>query len=109
MSLILNQIAFRFSQPRSQNWQELGGRGWHLDGLDEGRYSAFSLLIGVALNDQLGDFSGNLCLHKGSHYTLQDYLKSYAAQCQSDGNEEEDYPDIHVTKPDLGEIVREYI
>mmetsp|Transcript_13820 Transcript_13820/g.18899 ORF Transcript_13820/g.18899 Transcript_13820/m.18899 type:complete len:466 (-) Transcript_13820:52-1449(-) len=97
------QIAFRFSQPRGLHWQELGGTGWHLDGLEDGRYSAFSLLIGVALNDQLGDFSGNLCLHKGSHNSLRDYLKTYATQCRLDARDDEDCPDIHVPKPDLGE------
>lgn len=42
-----------------------GGRSWHIDGMDRGTYGAFSLLIGVALSDQLVDYCGNLCLHAG--------------------------------------------
>ena len=101
------QVAFRFSQPRPLNWQRLGGLGWHLDGLEEGRMHAFSLLIGVALNDQENDFSGNLCLHPGSHYALRDYLRCYAERCHEQqlaagGSPQQEYPDINVPKPDLG-------
>lgn len=101
------QVAFRFSQPRPPNWQKLGGVGWHLDGLDEGQFHAFSFLIGVALNDQDSDFSGNLCLHPGSHYALRDYLRCYAQQCQKQhhaagGSAQDEYPDVHVPRPDLG-------
>jgi hypothetical protein len=58
--------------------------------------------VGVALNDQKDPFSGNLCLHKGSHVSLQDYLRSYAAQCQLEEVEGEEYPDINIPRPDLG-------
>lgn len=95
-------MAFRFSQPRPANWQKLGGLGWHLDGLDEGKYHPFSLLIGVALNDQTNEFCGNLALHPGSHYTLKDYVKSYAQQCPQNPSDNEDYPEVYVPKPDLG-------
>lgn len=76
------QVAFRFSQARPLHFTgKLGGMGWHIDGMDKGKYGSFSLLIGVALNDQLADFAGNFCVHPGSHYTLQSYIKQYAAAC----------------------------
>lgn len=78
------QIAFRFTQQHlvshAQRTQPLGGRGWHIDGLQRGEYGSFSFLIGFPLNDQQTDFSGNFCLHPGSHYTLQSWLKDYAMQ-----------------------------
>jgi ectoine hydroxylase-related dioxygenase (phytanoyl-CoA dioxygenase family) len=49
--------------------------------MDRGTYGAFSLLIGVALSDQLSDYCGNLCLHPGSHHLLKAYMKSYAKAC----------------------------
>jgi len=90
------QVAYRFSQPRPRShtwwskisnsssgggggWLPQEGRRWHLDGMDKGVYSPFSLLIGVALSDQMNDFSGNLCLHAGSHHSLKEFIKTYAA------------------------------
>ena len=98
------QVAFRFSQTRprghmqgvgiwggrglggggrhgGESQQRIGGRSWHLDGMDKGLYGPFSLLIGVALSDQTVDNCGNLGVHAGSHHTLKDFLKKYAAAC----------------------------
>ena len=85
------QVAFRFSQARppsarlysgnGNQGKKIGGRSWHIDGMDRGTYGAFSLLIGVALSDQLSDYCGNLCLHPGSHHVLKSYMKAYAKAC----------------------------
>lgn len=82
------QVAYRYTQsrPAARLWQgrgyELGGKNWHLDGTNEGKYSPFSLLIGIALSDQQQEFSGNLCVFPGSHHTLQPWLKEYATACK---------------------------
>lgn len=100
------QVAFRFSQARPASamggfWggrptgadgqPKIGGRSWHLDGMDKGQYGPFSLLVGVALSDQTVDNCGNLGVHSGSHYTLQPFLKKYAAAC--------DHSDINTSDP----------
>jgi hypothetical protein len=126
------QVAYRFSQPRPQSAsslpsmlnrdkdnqydtrrQYIGGKSWHVDGLENGKYGSFSFLIGFALNDQMGEFSGNLCLHPGSHYTLLPYLKHYFNQ--SDVVQQGDDPELYhqrahavkqIPRPDLGEPVQ---
>ena len=86
------QIAFRFSQARpagawgsARETRRIGGRSWHLDGMDRGTYGPFSLLIGVALSDQSSGNCGNLAVHPGSHHTLQPFLKRYSAACDHTG------------------------
>ncbi len=118
------QVAYRFSQPRPSlapsfgGRQSLGGRGWHIDGLERGQYGSFSFLVGFALNDQPEEFSGNLCLHPGSHHALQPYLHAYAlqslaqvqaqAQARSSRSSSEDGRGqaARLPKPDLGEPVQ---
>jgi hypothetical protein len=90
------QVAFRFSQARPGGWwasdgeRRIGGRSWHLDGMDKGQYGPFSLLIGVALSDQLVDNCGNLGVHAGSHHTLKPFLKKYSAACDHSGLDKND-------------------
>lgn len=78
------QIAYRFSQPLPASQQsslgthKIGGSSWHIDGLQNGAYGSFSFLVGFPLSEQQELFSGNLCLHPGSHYSLQPWLKEYA-------------------------------
>lgn len=87
------QVAFRMSQARPVGaWGrrgdpagKIGGRSWHLDGMDKGLYGPFSLLIGVALSDQTVDNCGNLAVHPGSHHTLKNFLKQYSAACDHTG------------------------
>lgn len=55
----------------------LGGTRWHVDGLAQGKHSPFALLIGVALSDQLQEYSGNLCVFPGSHHTLQSFVQAF--------------------------------
>ena len=121
------QVAFRFSQPRPSGFWDgggsigaaasggkLGGLGWHIDGLDRGILNSFTLLIGIALSDQLADFSGNLCLHAGSHHTLSKYVSDYAhcidAAASSGLSELEQrqqaFELARRNKPDLGEPVQ---
>jgi hypothetical protein len=69
---------------------ELDGKRWHIDGLAQSKHSPFSLLVGVALSDQLREFSGNLCVFPGSHHSLQPFLqefvrKGYLNQLETDG------------------------
>jgi hypothetical protein len=41
-----------------------------LDGMDKGDHSPFTLLVGVALSNQLEPFMGNLCVFPGTHYEV---------------------------------------
>ncbi|RYH31880.1 hypothetical protein EON65_01690 [archaeon] len=101
-SVFACQLAFRFSTPRPvlEGREQLGGLGWHIDGLERGKYGSFSLLIGVPLNEQTEPWGGNLCLHPRSHYALLPYLKAYYRV----GEEEEGGP--LPIKPNLGEPVQ---
>lgn len=87
------QVAFRLSQaaPASRGPRRLGGKSWHLDGMDRGFYGPFSLLVGVALSDQLVDDCGNLGVHPGSHHVLKSFLRQYSAAC--------DHSDIDTSDP----------
>jgi hypothetical protein len=50
------------------------GSAWHTDGLRQGKYHGFTLLVGVCLSDCLADFSGNLLLWPGSHVPIHKSL-----------------------------------
>ena len=41
-----------------------------IDGMDKGDHSPFTLLVGVALSDQLDSFMGNLCVFPASHHEI---------------------------------------
>jgi len=70
------QIALRYPQMGEPPVSgKLGGRGWHIDGLDQGTHSTFDLLVGVCLSDQTNPWSGNLVLHKGSHHVVHQLIK----------------------------------
>lgn len=82
------QIALRFpemAEPPASNASALGGQQWHTDGMDKGDYAPFTLLIGIALSDQLETFSGNVCVFPGSHHILQDFVRSYVTKMALDG------------------------
>jgi hypothetical protein len=100
------QMACRYPQPPSNSGQpsffkqreKLGGRKWHVDGLDNG----FSILVGIALNDQINEFSGNLCLHPGTHFTLLPYLRA----CFHQMNTPDQTAKKEIPRPDLGEPIQ---
>lgn len=50
---------------------------WHIDGMIErdGQFSNFSVLVGVALSDQLQPNCGNLIAFAGSHHVLQPMVR----------------------------------
>jgi hypothetical protein len=107
------QVAYRFSEARRAHHhlgsQKLGGLGWHIDGMDRGQFGSFSLLIGFPLSDQHQDFSGNLCLHAGSHHVLNaTYVKPYAEKCLAinGGKEPAEQQEVHIPKPKLDEPVQ---
>lgn len=84
LPIVLNgQIALRFPElediPTSNTGTLLGGYRWHIDGMDKGpeNHSPFTLLVGVALSDQLQSFCGNFCVFPGSHILLQQQVKDY--------------------------------
>jgi hypothetical protein len=123
------QVAYRFSQPLpggnsssagrlpenymnlpasqslyNRQYPPLGGNGWHVDGLGRGQWGTFSFLIGIPLNNQFEEYSGNLCLHEGSHYTLQPYMKEYANRFNATDSFEERFALArNVPKPMLNE------
>jgi hypothetical protein len=58
------------------------GKSWHVDGFGEGTHSPFALLVGVCLSDTEGEghdpavLAGNLAVHPGAHWTLQEVVKT---------------------------------
>jgi hypothetical protein len=50
------------------------GSAWHTDGLRQGKYHGFSMLVGVCLSDCLEDFAGNLLVWPGSHIPIHQSL-----------------------------------
>jgi len=104
------QVAFRFSQAGplfGSGARMIGGRSWHLDGMDRGTYAPFSLLIGVALSDQTSDNCGNLGVHRGSHHTLKAFLKQYSAACDHSGINLADTRQVEQRRLQALEIVRQ--
>jgi hypothetical protein len=111
------QIAYRYPQsiPRMGIFHHNRNQGfhWHLDGMDEGKFSTFALLIGVALSDQLMENSGNLIVFPGSHYHTESYLRCYAdefyrMQAESSDTDNSSYEErlneLRKQKPDLGDV-----
>jgi ectoine hydroxylase-related dioxygenase (phytanoyl-CoA dioxygenase family) len=77
--------------------------------MERGQFGSFSLLIGFPLSDQQQDFSGNLCLHAGSHHVLNAaYVKPYAEKCVlvNGGKEPSEQQEVRVPKPKLDEPVQ---
>lgn len=103
------QVAYRFThysslQKDKYGDQHIGGRSWHIDGLGRGAWGTFSLLVGIPLSTQYEEFSGNLCLHPGSHYTLQSYMKEYAQRYNEAETFDEKFSIVQkLPKIDLGE------
>eukprot|EP01064_Diplonema_japonicum_P024222 TRINITY_DN3473_c0_g1_i2.p1 TRINITY_DN3473_c0_g1~~TRINITY_DN3473_c0_g1_i2.p1 ORF type:complete len:489 (+),score=39.52 TRINITY_DN3473_c0_g1_i2:62-1468(+) len=58
---------------------ELHRSGWHIDGIDKGKHSAFTLLVGIALTDCVEPNNGNLIVYPGSHHVLLPLLKDSVA------------------------------
>eukprot|EP00128_Syssomonas_multiformis_P012048 Colp12_sorted_trinity150504_noHs@21600 len=85
---------------------KIGGRSWHLDGMDKGLYGPFSLLIGFALSDQSSDNCGNLGVHPGSHHSLKSFLKQYSAACDHSGIDPANTQAIQDRRLQAVEIVR---
>mmetsp|Transcript_5747 Transcript_5747/g.17293 ORF Transcript_5747/g.17293 Transcript_5747/m.17293 type:complete len:237 (+) Transcript_5747:224-934(+) len=84
------QVALRFPAagvkgadgPARSTAAAADGKGWHIDGFGEGQHSAFVLLVGVCLSDTDGDpavLAGNLAVHPGAHWTLQQAVKDAVA------------------------------
>jgi hypothetical protein len=64
------QIALR--GPELQDPHPMGGKQWHVDGLEKEHHSAFTILLGVTLSDCPEDFCGNFTVHPGSHTVLSE-------------------------------------
>ncbi|OQR82385.1 hypothetical protein ACHHYP_16136 [Achlya hypogyna] len=67
------QIALRF--PEIGPEYEPQGNEWHTDGMRQGKWNPFSLLVGIALSDVPAPQSGNLIVFPGSHHTLHGMLQ----------------------------------
>ncbi len=77
------QIALRFPSPG----QERRPPGGHIDGIPNGKNGvppgtivSFTLLVGVALSDLPGEYSGNLSLWPGSHLKLGEWFQTHELQ-----------------------------
>ncbi|CAM9372159.1 unnamed protein product, partial [Ectocarpus fasciculatus] len=106
------QVALRFPEmdhqfpvvSESQPGPPLGGVQWHTDGMDKGDYAPFTILIGVALSDQMLPYSGNLCVFPGSHYSLQDFVRQFVARSQPSDDTRD--PTMLLNRPVLEEPVQ---
>ncbi|KNC50505.1 uncharacterized protein AMSG_00666 [Thecamonas trahens ATCC 50062] len=61
------QVAVRMPNPDANHDAP---QHWHIDGLNKGHHSSFSLLVGVTLSDQLGPDWGNLVVFPGQHHVM---------------------------------------
>ena len=43
---------------------------WHIDGLNKGHHTSFSILVGITLSDQMGPDWGNLVVFPGHHQRM---------------------------------------
>lgn len=65
------QIALRFPEYQTSAAEEEETPMWHTDGLRQGKYHPFSLLVGVCLSDVSEERgSGNLLVYPGSHHVV---------------------------------------
>ena len=60
---------------------EVYKRRWHIDGIDKGKMTPFSLLVGVALSDQLMPECGNLWTIPGSHVDISRAIQKAHTEC----------------------------
>ncbi|KDO24285.1 hypothetical protein SPRG_09922 [Saprolegnia parasitica CBS 223.65] len=67
------QIALRF--PELGPAYEPKGNEWHTDGMRQGKWNPFSLLVGIALSDVQQPQSGNLIVFPKSHHALHGMLQ----------------------------------
>ncbi|OQS02316.1 hypothetical protein THRCLA_05303 [Thraustotheca clavata] len=67
------QIALRFPEI-GPDYQPKGNE-WHTDGMRQGKWNPFSLLVGIALSDVQQPQSGNLIVFPKSHQTLHGMLQ----------------------------------
>lgn len=103
------QIALRFPELGSVPVDgRLGGLQWHIDGMDKGDHSPFTLLVGIALSDQTSPFMGNLCVWPGSHHHMQGLIQDSSSVGLRRGTSSSSFGitdafDPVVSRPDLGE------
>lgn len=96
------QVALRFPAPivpKDVRAEVSRGRAWHVDGFEKGKHSPFTLLVGVCLSDVIDQFCGNLAVHCGAHWTLQERVKRAAVE--GDGSFSITDREVE-SKPDLG-------
>ena len=65
--------------------EEVYRRRWHVDGIGKGRLTPFSLLVGVALSDQLESGTGNLWAIRGSHTVNGKIVSEIGQKMMSEG------------------------
>jgi len=85
------QIALRFPKKAAMNplkTKIFDLFSWHIDGMERvfgGDNHPFSLLLGIALSDQMKPDCGNLRVYPGSHLKMQEpYKKAIAVQSPLD-------------------------
>lgn len=61
-----------------------GKSGWHIDGMDKGHFSPFTLLLGICLSDQCGPDWGCLTVFPGSHHLMGERLLHAAFAIRDD-------------------------
>ena len=91
LSEVGHQVALRYPADEETianppDLQELYKRRWHVDGVDQGKLTSFSLLVGVALSDQEVSGCGNLFVLPGSHHVIAPILEDIGAYVGKGGN-----------------------
>ena len=88
------QIALR--GPHTQHYgtdrEDKEANRWHVDGLEKGIHSSFSMLVGVTLSSAMQRNQGNFTVWPGSHKTLLPLLKDAHTQSKP----------LVLARPDLG-------
>jgi hypothetical protein len=101
------QVALKFPSSSSSipahgiNLENLGTT-WHVDGFGKGLHSPFTLLVGVCLSDQDAPWSGELAVHPGSHWGLQQNVRDQVVSGSSSFSDLDAAASGPKARPNLG-------
>lgn len=98
------QVALKFPSPTRAEHASMGtnGRGWHVDGFGKGKHSPFTLLVGICLSDVIQPNSGELAVHPGAHWGLQQAVRDEVSSGSDSFSGLVDGSSEFSKKPDLG-------
>lgn len=98
------QLALRFPGNRASGASIIEGRSWHVDGVEKGQHSSFTLLVGIALSAQMTDDCGNLYVFPGSHHHTPKYIREYLKN-GPENTSKPSFPNAHAVRMSPGSVV----